>query len=105
MEWVLDSLPRLHKMAETDTWWEVQAQIIILMTALMDMIDDWGDGGGQEAVNTLLDTLFCVFRPSSSINVRKVGLSSLSRFTAFNGRLRQQYLKVSAPFLCLLGLK
>lgn len=72
-------------------------QIILLLTTLLELVNDWE--GNAEAINGLLDILFHVFAPSMTINVRKIGLSSLARFTAFSARLREQFITVGPYYI------
>ena len=107
LEWVLSLLPQLQALARQDSWWEVQAELLILAGTILEQVGDWQEDWA--IVGSLVEIVLEVFRPTSPVYVRRVGLSVLARFVVFNGAIKEAFVKVCVyvsslprPFLTLL---
>ena len=87
-------MPQLERLAR-DAWWEVQAQLIVVCSKLLDELDPRGD---EHAAARVVGVVFAVFTERASVNIRKVGLAYLGRRLGRFPDLAQRYVAV------LLGL-
>ncbi|GMF51772.1 unnamed protein product [Phytophthora fragariaefolia] len=90
---VLDLLPRLTQLSSRHAWWEVKAQLLIVASAFLRMAPTHSvqneDGAGDmpeeptrdftEQIELCLTIIEREFHPEASLNLRRVGLSYLSR--------------------------
>ncbi|EEY68249.1 uncharacterized protein PITG_04669 [Phytophthora infestans T30-4] len=73
---VVDLLPRLTQLSSRHAWWEVKAQLVIVASAVL-RIEPPRDF--TEQIELCLTIIEREFHPEASLNLRRVGLSYLSR--------------------------
>ncbi|CEG47027.1 Protein of unknown function DUF1042 [Plasmopara halstedii] len=93
---VADLLPRLTRFSSRHAWWEVKAQLVIIASALLRVASpqqkhEEDDADGSIAISKISTNKFseqielCLtiiereFHPKASLNMRRIGLSSLSQ--------------------------
>ncbi|KAF4128853.1 CH-like domain in sperm protein [Phytophthora infestans] len=88
---VVDLLPRLTQLSSRHAWWEVKAQLVIVASAVLRIVptqrnEDESNGVTEEPPRDFTEQIeLCLtiiereFHPEASLNLRRVGLSYLSR--------------------------
>jgi hypothetical protein len=93
MSLVLDLLPRLTQLSTRHAWWEVKAQLLIVVSALLRVApaprvpseEDASEASEEptrdltEQIELCLTVIEREFHPDASLNLRRVGLSYLAR--------------------------